>query len=231
VAITPQSTQHQYLERFYKMETIISATLAPKSIGYAFANALDTTRNLVKPVALEYPEANWSDEFAIDLKAGMSQRWAENQTGKPEYTNYVLEGSAYVPMDDKAKFDKYKGDKLSLTPAYVLSFSSSDMAQMGQRDDGGRGKALKVLITTPRTAHTDYVSKTYNRFKSAVLDVNKKDAIRVNKEFAEWVKETLSITMDKRAKSNLSRGNITDADYKRLRNAVIAFNTVWNHQD
>ena len=212
------------------MESIINATLAPKSVGYNWASALDSTRNIVKPVAALYPDAKFPPEFEGDFKAGVSQRWAENVGGKDTFCNYVLDGTAYIPMDDKAKFDKYKGDKVSITPAYVLSFSPSDMAQMGAKEDG-RGKALKSLITPLRKAHSTYVSNAFNRFVSAVKEVNKVGGNRTNKEFAEWVKETLSITMEKRAKSNLSRGNITEADFKRLKQAVVAFNTVWNHQD
>jgi len=203
-----------------------------KTIGYNFSKTSDAVRDVVKPVALQYPEANWSDEFSADLKAGFSQRWAENQTDKPEFGNYILDGKAYV-ITDKAKFEKHKGDKVTLTPAYVIGFSPSEMAQMGQKDDGGHGSALKALISPLRKAHADYVSKTFNRFISYVKAIASegKQSQRSNKTFADWVKETISDTMEKRAKSNLSRGNITDADYKRLRNAVIAFNTVWNHQD
>lgn len=209
-------------------------SISMKNIGFTFSGNDASNYRIAESIYVVYG-LDVPDEPLTEFLEGVQQYWADSHAGDSIFTNYILQGNAFVPCPDSKEFDKFKGDKLSFTPAYALSFTSHEVGALGQKEGDIHGKALKPIVKDIRKKVQDYKANVKSRLMAYLRQIdaetNGKSRTRTSVTFGEWVEKTLMQEMEKRAKSNLSRGNITKDDYARLRKAVVEFMTVWKHAE
>lgn len=160
-----------------------------------------------------------------ELKLGFTVAFTD---ANPQFnaTYGYIDGN-YVLLDaDKAK--AFKGEKLQLSVGFVMAESQQKFGALKNSNP-----ALHALMLPIRQAVQKYVSNTYNAFKKQVAEIDRESkGVPKTRSATKSFDETLKSFFDdcrKKIVNAKARGDET-ADEAKFRKALVAFNTVWNHQ-
>ena len=206
----------------------VSAPVSYKDAGYQHAAADDSAsgiaRWLIGQVA-GFPAETLPADVVDGLKEGYAMRFHEtNKTLKGD-TVYAQVNGQWIREADLPKGAK-PTDSVRLNLHVALGYSNHEFGRLHETRD----PQYKAIIKQYRDAFSSYASQKLLRLTAAAKKIKADESgekrTRTNKEFSVWLKETLE-TADKRMRTAVSNKNNTDADLKRLREAVAAFNKVW----
>ena len=161
------------------------------------------------------------DEAKSQLFDGYRLRLNENN---PPVTFAVVDGN-YVKATDEMVANK-KLEKVKIGVDYAFSFSQQQFGQLKNEQP-----QLHALIKDVRDKTNKYCANRLRDLKSQakrILNEGKERERSATLNFADRVKATIE-DLRLKCKNAHARGDET-ANEKALKDAIIAFNTKWNHQ-
>jgi hypothetical protein len=201
------------------------ATINTKNIGYTFAGNLVNNEKLAGDILTAYPDVitEVPKEVEQDIKAGMKQRFIENNPKYNQVYGYI--NGSYLALD-KDQQGKHKGEKVQMSVGFATAETQQAFGQLRTKN-----KPLFDIMQPVRNACNNYVNKTYKKFISLIKEVyNERMNIVVERKpteaFDTFAKETLML-LRKRCINAKARGDVT-ADEARLERAGKAFLKEWN---
>ena len=194
-----------------------------KDCAYQQAVTNDATRSQAQ-YALDhiagFPESV-PDECKAQLYDGYRQRFGENN---PVKVYAVVDGN-YVLANDEMLANK-KVEKIKVGVDFAFSYSQQQFGQLKNEQ-----AQLYALIKDVRDKTSKYCSNRLRDLKSQAKRIINEGVTRergATLNFAERVKAVID-DLRVKCKNASARGDET-ANEKALKDAIIAFNTKWNHQ-
>lgn len=200
-----------------------------KAFGHDFAISLNRTRSMAI-VLLDSGQVsvdNIAEHIEQDLKAGMLLAYADIKGDSVKGLYGLVDGN-YIKLDE-AQAKKHKGEKVQMSVGFATSESQQKFGQLKNTNP-----PLYALIKPVRDSANKYVSNTYKKLLSAIVEISNERAGKVKtrsatKTFDETLREFFD-SMRKKVVNAKARGDDT-ANEERFRKALVAFNTVWNHAE
>lgn len=206
----------------------VSAPVSYKDAGYQHAAADDSAsgiaRWLIGQVA-GFPAEALPADVVDGLREGYAMRFHEAHKSLKGDTVYAQVNGQWIREADLPKGAK-PTDSFRMNLHVALGYSNHDFGRLHETRD----PQYKIIIKMYRDAFSDYATQKIRRLTNAAKAIKAEESgekrTRTNKAFADWWSETLKAA-DTRLKGAVSKKNNTDADLKRFRDAVAAFNKVW----
>ncbi len=200
-----------------------------RTIGYQFASAMQSERNLASQVKALYPNFGETipDNARAELYEGFTLRFAENNPNvEKTYVLDVTDGRKwYRPVAEGEKLAK-DANKIHLSVGFVMAESSQKFSSLKDTNP-----PLYELAKPVREAVIKYNSNTIKALQRKVRELDNEGKTRTRsatKSFAEVVTDTM-LDFKKKCKAAQARGDETAND-KLLGEATVAFMTIWNHK-
>lgn len=199
-----------------------------KQLAYNFASSVDTGKKVAREMYKRFPaiaEGKWEDDVKAEVVEAFQLRYAENNPNVEH--KFILRDGQYVIAQGAIPKN---AETINLSVSFAMSYSAQKFGQMRTSEDA-REKALYSLIKPLRDSVNKYVSntiKTLERYAREISNEGKPRERGANLNYSQWVAQTLE-QMRVRCKNAKARGDDTAND-KLLAEALIAFNTVWNHK-
>lgn len=200
-----------------------------KEAGFNQATHDDGAQGIARWVMSQvagFPDSDLPEHALEGLKEGYAQWFhANNKNLKGDRVFGLVNGhwvfEANLPKGAKPT------DSVRLNLHVALGYSNHEFGRLHETRDA----EFKVLIKEYRDAFSDFASQKIRRLTTLAKDIKaaEKGEKRVrapNKEFAVYWREQVD-KADKRLRNAVSSKNASDADLKRFREAVAAFNKVW----
>jgi hypothetical protein len=200
-----------------------------KSAGYQQAVSDDNGETIARWVMSQvagFPDADLPDNVLDGLKSGYAMRFHEAHKTLRGEKVYAVVGGQYILESDLPKGAK-PTDSVRLSLHVALAYSNHDFGRLHETRDAN----FKALVKEYRDKFSTYSSTKVTRLTTLAKrlkreDSGEKNTRAPNKAFPDWWKGQLEAG-ETRLKSAVSNKNMTDADLKRYREAVAAFNAVW----
>ena len=203
------------------------STFNIKQFGHKFSVANSSVRSIVAQLyhAKVLSPDNITDEAKAEFIAGSVLAYADTH---PEVNKvYGFIDGNYVALDADAQ-KKHKGEKLNLSIGFVMAESQQKFGALRNSNP-----ALHALMKPVRDAVNKYTSNSWNSMLKMLVEIdNEAKGKTITRKATKSFDETITDTFDSLRKKIINakaRGDDT-ANEAKFREALVAFNTVWNHK-
>jgi hypothetical protein len=176
---------------------------------------LNTMAQYAKANIAGFPE-NVTDEGKAELYAGYRLRKAELSG----VTKYAIVDNNYLPVTADSEFPE-NTEYAEIGVAYCFSFTQQQYGQLKSSKP-----QLYGILKDIREATNDYCSNRLNDLKRYAKEGKAKGKRPQALNFDDWLKSEF-VTIRARAKTAKARGEVIDE--KKLGEAIVEFNVIWNH--